>query len=51
MSLAGILLNVKTMTEMLPDFSNFNQDISNWDVSSVTDMSRIFREVNLSISL
>ena len=32
------------MPEMFRESEAFNQDISNWDVSKVTDMSHMFRE-------
>jgi len=39
------------MTEMFYNASNFNQDISNWDVSSVIDMSGMFYKTSFSQNL
>ena len=30
------------MSKLFKDFSNFNGDISKWDVSNVTDMTSMF---------
>jgi len=38
------LSQVKSMSSMFNRATNFNQDISSWDVSNVEDMSQLFRD-------
>ena len=39
------------MTSMFQGATNFNQDISGWDVTSVTNMSGMFRTASHLINL
>ena len=42
--------NVKNMSSMFHQAKLFNSDISNWDVSNVMDMSKMFCcEINLNV--
>ena len=34
------------MSDMFSDASDFNQDLSKWDVSAVTDMESMFRDAS-----
>lgn len=34
--------NIKFLTETFSETTNFNQDISKWDVSNVIDMTQMF---------
>jgi len=39
---ASLPASVKNLSGLFANCTNFNQDISNWDVSNVTDMSKMF---------